>query len=176
MFPAALSRAAVFSAALLPAVLGLTGCGDDSSAETTAPSAVLPAATEGSPEPTEAEVAANEAAQAELYSLERRVEIEVTLDPADWAALREEGRSVIETFINPNAGFEYTYFSADVSNGRVRAQAIDHDPWEPRFVRARAARFEYLERLGATLGARFHYDSTLASSNIRQTWKAARWI
>ncbi|HWA74358.1 MAG TPA: DUF2071 domain-containing protein [Polyangiaceae bacterium] len=68
------------------------------------------------------------------------------------------------------------HFSADVSNGRVRAQAIDHDPWEPRFVRARAARFEYLERLGATLGARFHYDSTLASSNIRQTWKAARWI
>jgi hypothetical protein len=67
-------------------------------------------------------------------------------------------------------------FSADVQNGRVRAQPIDHDPFDPRFVRARHARFEFLENLGAALGARFHYDSTLASSNIRQTWRAARWI
>ena len=99
------------------AVFGLAGCGEDSSAEqTTDESAVLPAETpEGSPELTEAEVAANEAAQADFYGLERRVEIEVTLDTADWAALREEGRSVIETFINPTAGFEYTYFRASVS-------------------------------------------------------------
>jgi hypothetical protein len=67
-------------------------------------------------------------------------------------------------------------FSADVKNGRVRAQTIDHDPFRPHFVRARHARFEFLEKLEAALGARFHYDSTLASSNIRQTWRAARWI
>jgi hypothetical protein len=108
------------------AALGLAGCGEDSSADaTTDARGVLPApATEESRELTEAEAAANEAAQAELYSLERRVEIEVTLDPADWAALREEGRSVIETFINPNAGFEYTYFSADVSIDGQRYEDI----------------------------------------------------
>lgn len=105
---------------------GLWGCGEDSSAgETTSADAVLPGdAEEGSPELTDADVAANEAAQADFYGLERRVEIEVTLAPADWAALREEGRSVIETFINPNAGFEYTYFSADVSIDGQRYEDI----------------------------------------------------
>jgi len=107
------------------AVFGLAGCGEDASAGGTDESAVLPAATaEGSPELTEAEAAANEAAQAEFYGLERRIEIEVTLDPADWAALREEGRSVIETFINPNAGYQYNYFSADVSIDGQRYEDI----------------------------------------------------
>lgn len=56
-----------------------------------------------------------EAAQASFYQLDRRVEIEVELSPEDWERLRAEGRSVIDTLLEPNGPYEYTYFSADVT-------------------------------------------------------------
>ena len=67
-------------------------------------------------------------------------------------------------------------FSADAVDGRVRVQPIEHSPWKPRFVQARVARFAFLEQLERTLGVSFSYDCTLATRDIRQIWKAARWI
>ncbi|HWO14609.1 MAG TPA: CotH kinase family protein [Polyangiaceae bacterium] len=86
------------------APLGLVACGDEAGADGAAEAAAL-----------RAEAAANEAAQAEFYGLGRRVEIEVELAPADWEALREQGRSLIGTFIDPNASYSFTYFNADVT-------------------------------------------------------------
>lgn len=68
--------------------------------------------------------AANELAQAAFYGLERRVEIELELDPADWALLRQEGRSVIDTFVDPNSTYEYTFFSADATIDGQRYEDI----------------------------------------------------
>jgi len=72
-------------------------------------------------------------------------------------------------------------FSVDVdrpSKGstRVRVQDIEHDPWGARFVQPRRRRFDFVERLGAEIGAPFAYDHTLAMSDLQQTWRASRWI
>jgi hypothetical protein len=101
----------------LVALVGLLGCGEDSSAESLSDTAAL----EGQ---AAEEAAANEAAQADFYGLGRRVEVEVELPPADWEALRQEGRSVIETFVNPSIGYEYTYFNATVNIDGQRYENI----------------------------------------------------
>lgn len=67
-------------------------------------------------------------------------------------------------------------FSADAVRGRVRVQPIDHDPWQPRFVPVSRARFAFLDRLAHGLGTAFTYDGTLAVRDVRQTWRAARWL
>ncbi|HEY7374481.1 MAG TPA: DUF2071 domain-containing protein [Polyangia bacterium] len=68
-------------------------------------------------------------------------------------------------------------FSVDVRpGGRVRAQEIDHDPWGARFATATRRYFPYVEELGRAIGAPLVYDHTLAMRDLRQTWRAARWI
>jgi hypothetical protein len=66
-------------------------------------------------------------------------------------------------------------FSADAVGDRVRVQRIDHEPWQPRFVKARTTSFGFIRELGCRIGAAFDYDSTLACANVWQTWRAARW-
>lgn len=62
-------------------------------------------------------------------------------------------------------------FSAGVrASGRVQVQEIDHGPWEPRFTSLRAARFDFLERLGVPLV----HDSTLVMEDVDQVWRATR--
>jgi Uncharacterized conserved protein (COG2071) len=68
-------------------------------------------------------------------------------------------------------------FSADVTpEGRVRVQDIDHDPWRARFVTPTRRRFDFLARVGRAIGADLEYDNTLAMTDLRQTWRAARWL
>jgi len=67
-------------------------------------------------------------------------------------------------------------FSVDVAaSGRVRTQAIDHDPWGACFAEPVRRRFDFIDGLGRAIGARLEYDHTLAMTNLRQTWRAARW-
>ena len=67
-------------------------------------------------------------------------------------------------------------FSADARAGRVRVQPIDHDPWGARPARVRSCRFAFLEALERRIGARLVLDHCLGMSDLRQTWRAARWI
>jgi hypothetical protein len=68
-------------------------------------------------------------------------------------------------------------FSVDVrAGGRVRAQEIDHDPWGARFATPTCRRFAFIESLARAIGAPLVYDHTLVMRDLRQTWKAARWI
>jgi uncharacterized protein YqjF (DUF2071 family) len=67
-------------------------------------------------------------------------------------------------------------FSVDVDDGRVRAQDIDHDPWRARFAAPTRRRFDFVERVGRAVGARPEYDHTLVMTDLRQTWRAARWM
>jgi len=68
-------------------------------------------------------------------------------------------------------------FSVDVRpGGRVRAQEIDHDPWGARFATPTRRHFPYVEELASAIGAPLVYDHTLAMRDLRQTWRAARWI
>ncbi|MGC4091122.1 MAG: DUF2071 domain-containing protein [Polyangiaceae bacterium] len=67
-------------------------------------------------------------------------------------------------------------FSADVdAAGRVQLQDIEHSPWNASFAKLHAARFAYVERLGAALGVPLVLDHALGMRDIRQLWKAARW-
>jgi len=68
-------------------------------------------------------------------------------------------------------------FSVDVrAGGRVRAQEIDHDPWGARFATPTRRRFAFIESLSRAIGAPLVYDHTLVMRDLRQTWRAARWI
>jgi len=68
-------------------------------------------------------------------------------------------------------------FSLDVRpGGRVRAQEIDHDPWGARFATPTRRHFPYVEELARAIGAPLVYDHTLAMRDLRQCWRAARWI
>jgi hypothetical protein len=68
-------------------------------------------------------------------------------------------------------------FSVDVTpEGRVRVQDIEHDPWRARFVTPARRRFDFLVRVGRAIGADLEYDHTLAMTDLRQTWRAARWF
>jgi uncharacterized protein DUF2071 len=68
-------------------------------------------------------------------------------------------------------------FSVDVTRaGRVRVQDIVHDPWRACFVEPSRRRFDFLDRLGRAMGANLEYDNTLAMTDLRQTWRAARWF
>jgi hypothetical protein len=68
-------------------------------------------------------------------------------------------------------------FSVDVRpGGRVRAQPIDHDPWDARFATPTRRRFAYIDALAHAIGAPLVYDHTLAMRDLDQTWRAARWI
>jgi hypothetical protein len=68
-------------------------------------------------------------------------------------------------------------FSADVRpGGRVRAQEIDHDPWGARFATPARRWFAYIDTLSRAIGAPLVYDHTLVMRDLRQTWRAARWI
>jgi hypothetical protein len=68
-------------------------------------------------------------------------------------------------------------FSVDVRpGGRVRAQEIDHDPWGARFATPTRRRFAFIESLARAIGAPLVYDHTLVMRDLRQTWRAARWI
>jgi len=68
-------------------------------------------------------------------------------------------------------------FSVDVRpDGRVRAQPIDHDPWGARFATPTRRRFAFIDALSRAIGAPLVYDHTLAMRDLRQTWRAARWI
>jgi len=68
-------------------------------------------------------------------------------------------------------------FSVDVTPmGRVRVQDIEHDPWRACFVEPSRRRFDFLDRLGSAMGVKLEYDHTLAMTDLRQTWRAARWI
>jgi hypothetical protein len=124
-----------------------------------------------------------ELGQVSLRRSAGRVQLECTSrDGCADAALDAETEPWLEPqrslFPSPDVAAQFLLgmaFSADVSDGRVRVQPIDHDPWQPRFVRVATARFGFLERLERQLGARFSYDNTLASSGIRQIWRAARW-
>src|SRR5690606_25676278 len=81
--------------AVVAAVFGLAGCGDDPESSSEQGVDALETGSGADAEAAAAaEAEANAAAQADFYGLGRRVEIEVELDPADWAALRQEGRSV----------------------------------------------------------------------------------
>ncbi len=64
-------------------------------------------------------------------------------------------------------------FSVDVTaKGRVRVQDIAHDPWRAAFVAPTRRRFDFLQGLGVDLT----YDHTLVMTDLRQTWRAARWL
>ena len=68
-------------------------------------------------------------------------------------------------------------FSVDVRpGGRLRAQEIDHDPWGARFATPTRRRFAFIESLSRAIGAPLIYDHTLVMRDLRQTWRAARWI
>jgi len=67
--------------------------------------------------------------------------------------------------------------SVDVTpTGRVRVQDIVHDPWRACFVEPSRRRFDFLDRLERATGVTLEYDHTLAMTDLRQTWRAARWI
>jgi len=68
-------------------------------------------------------------------------------------------------------------FSTDVArDGRVLVQDIDHDPWGARFVEPTRCELPFIAHLGGLIGAPLSYDNTLVMANLRQTWRAARWI
>jgi uncharacterized protein YqjF (DUF2071 family) len=68
-------------------------------------------------------------------------------------------------------------FSVDVAaRGRVRVQDIEHDPWRACFAEPSQRRFDFIDHLGRALGTRLDYDHTLAMTDLRQIWRAARWI
>jgi uncharacterized protein YqjF (DUF2071 family) len=68
-------------------------------------------------------------------------------------------------------------FSVDVRpGGRVRAQEIDHDPWGARFATPARRYFAFVDGLARAIDAQLVYDHTLAMRDLRQTWRAARWI
>ena len=68
-------------------------------------------------------------------------------------------------------------FSVDVRpGGRVRAQPIDHDPWAARFATPTRRHFAYVDGLARAIGAPLVYDHTLAMRDLRQLWRASRWI
>jgi hypothetical protein len=68
-------------------------------------------------------------------------------------------------------------FSVDVRpGGRLRAQEIDHDPWGARFATPTRRRFAFIDALSRAIGAPLIYDHTLVMRDLRQTWRAARWI
>jgi len=68
-------------------------------------------------------------------------------------------------------------FSTDVApDGRVLVQDIDHDPWGARFVEPTRCELPFMDHLGLLIGAPLSYDNTLVMANLRQTWRAARWI
>jgi hypothetical protein len=68
-------------------------------------------------------------------------------------------------------------FSVDVRpDGRVRGQPIDHDPWGARFATPARRHFAYVDALARRIGAPLVYDHTLAMRDLRQLWRAARWI
>jgi hypothetical protein len=67
-------------------------------------------------------------------------------------------------------------FSADSVRGRVRVQPIDHSPWSRHFVPSGACRFAFASELGVKLGTSFEHDGTLATRDVDQQWRAARWI
>ncbi|HMF43162.1 MAG TPA: DUF2071 domain-containing protein [Polyangia bacterium] len=68
-------------------------------------------------------------------------------------------------------------FSVDVRpGGRVRTQPIDHDPWGARFATPTRRHFAYVDALARAIGAPLVYDHTLAMRDLRQLWRAARWI
>jgi hypothetical protein len=66
-------------------------------------------------------------------------------------------------------------FSTDARAGRVRVQLIDHDPWGARAARVRRCRFAFLESLQRQVGA-LTLDHCLGMRDLRQSWRAARWI
>lgn len=68
-------------------------------------------------------------------------------------------------------------FSTDVArDGRVLVQDIDHDPWGARFVDPTRCELPFIDHLGRLMGAPLSYDNTLVMANLRQTWRAARWM
>ena len=46
-----------------------------------------------------------------LFAPDHLIEVEVELEPADWAALREEGRRLTDVFTGCGREYEYTYYS-----------------------------------------------------------------
>ncbi|HWO10051.1 MAG TPA: CotH kinase family protein, partial [Polyangiaceae bacterium] len=73
-------------------------------------------------DPGQSDALAEEASEA-FYDFEHRVEIEIELSPADWQALRNEGRSLAELF-DPSLPFEYTSFVGSVSIDGERYEQV----------------------------------------------------
>jgi hypothetical protein len=67
-------------------------------------------------------------------------------------------------------------FSVDLVGDRVRGQLIEHTPWHPRFGSVVQARFAYLRKVERLLGVSLELDSVLVTSDVRQVWRAARWM
>jgi hypothetical protein len=99
---------------------------------------------------------------------------------AEFEAAPDGGAGLNASFADAAAAASFMLgmrFSVDVRpDGRVRAQKIDHDPWGARFATPMRRRFAFIDALARAIGAPLVYDHTLAMRDLRQLWRAARWI
>jgi hypothetical protein len=104
-----------------------------------------------------------------------RAQAEDAVVEVDWAASAPH----TSVFANQTQAADFLLgmkFSADVAGGRVRVQAIEHGPWQPRFVHTCEAHFSFVEEIARGLGAHFELDNTLAVHDVPHVWKAAKWL
>ena len=60
-----------------------------------------------------------------LFDPEHVLQVEIELDPADWDALRYEGRTLSQVFSGCGGGYDYTRFVASVSVDGERAEQVE---------------------------------------------------
>jgi hypothetical protein len=95
----------------------------------------------------------------------------------DTAAPETARKSVFKSADEASAFLLGMKFSADArSDGRIQVQPIEHGDWNARFAQVTAMRFEYISRLGRSLGTQLTYDHTLFMQDIEQRWEASKWL
>ena len=111
--PSGVAAGAVTMWALATA-LTLVACSESENAD--------PGAVEQLPDPERPEPAAD--VLDPLYAKEHRVEVSIELDPADFAALRAEGRGLFDGFLGESEEFAFTEFVGAVSVDGVRYENV----------------------------------------------------
>ncbi len=92
--------------------VGGLACGSSESEPVTAVDAGDGGADAGTEDPTDA-----------VFAADRVLAVNIELDPADWQALRYEGRGLASSSSCITTGYEYTYFEATVT---VDGETIEH--------------------------------------------------